>query len=109
MHSHLVETTWNSLLTAFGEEVKVISKQESDFHVVAIFRKTSLEVGPDFSKSLVRTQQPHLKYRPRKHHISVGDKLLIRNQLYRAEEAIPDGYGGVVLELQEISEAGKCS
>lgn len=109
MHKYLLETTWNSLLTTFGEEVQVISKQESDFHVMAIFRETSLEVGPDFSKSLVRTQQPHLKYRPLKHHIRVGDKLLIRNKLYRAEETIPDGYGGVVLELQEISEDVKCS
>ena len=109
MHKHLLETTWNSLLSAFGEEIEVIPRNGEPFGQSVIFRENSEQVGPDFSKFLVRTNSPHIKYRPAKQHISVGDKLKIRGNLYQAEDEISDGYGGFVLELQEISEANKCS
>ncbi|MFK7827449.1 MAG: hypothetical protein AB8G05_25110 [Oligoflexales bacterium] len=109
MQQHPVDIAWNSLLTAFGEEIEVIPRNGEPFEVNMIFRENSEEIGPDFSRSLVRTNRPHCKYRPEDKHISVGDKLEIRGKLFRTEEKIPDGYGGIVFELQLISEANKCS
>ena len=101
MQQHLVDISWNSLLSVYGETVEVLPREGENFPVEAIFRDESMEVGPDFSRSRVNTTQPHFKYRPQDRKIKVGDQVRIRGELYRTEEAIPDGFGGFVFELQK--------
>lgn len=104
MQQHLVEIAWNSLLSTFGEGIEVLPREGAAFFVDAIFRDESREIGPDFSRSRVNTTQPHFKYMPQEREIKVGDQVRIRGELYRTEEAIPDGFGGFVFELEKLGE-----
>lgn len=104
MHQHLVEVSWNSLLDAFGEEIEVLPRNGEAFILKALFREISVEIGPKFSETCIRSQQPHFKYRPNGKEIKVGDKVRIRGELYATEEVVPDGLGGFVFELQKVKE-----
>ena len=96
---------WDSLLLNFGEEVKILPKEGNSFTMKCIYRESSEEFSPNFSRQkILRSSVAHLKYMPKDHFIEVGDRVEIRGKLYRTQEKIPDGYGGFVFELQSLGK-----
>lgn len=109
MYKEHVEMAWKSLLSVFGETIKVYPKYGKCFTTEGVFRDESEKIGPDFSSTQVRVGCPYFKYMPKKSKIRVGDRVCVRGNIYITEEKIPDGHGGFLFELHLIGEQESAS